>query len=240
MIYITGDMHRDFSRLNDFPFEKEDMLIILGDVGINYCLDERDNELKRYLELLNITLFCVRGNHEERPENIHTYQETTMFDGKVYLENEFPHLIFAKDGETYNIAGKRVLVIGGAYSVDKKYRIACGYKWFNSEQLDEQEKNSILSKVKGQHFDIVLSHTCPYKYEPVEVFLPGLDQFMIDKSMERFLNQVEKNIDYDKWYCGHYHTEKQVDKLEFMFKSIHKLLLDEKNLQDKTYVKKKN
>ncbi len=27
-------------------------------------------------------------------------------------------------------------------------------------------------------------------------------------------------IDYDKWYCGHYHTEKQIGKIEFMYGSV--------------------
>jgi 3-oxoacid CoA-transferase subunit A len=38
--------------------------------------------------------------------------------------------------------------------------------------------------------------------------------------MGKFLDEVEENINYDKWYCWHYPTEKQIDKLEFMFQSI--------------------
>ena len=38
-----------------------------------------------------------------------------MFDGKVFIEEEYPNLIFAKDGEIYNINNKSFLVIGGAY-----------------------------------------------------------------------------------------------------------------------------
>ena len=77
--------------------------------------------------------------------------------------------------------------------------------------------NTIYNKVKGKHFDIVLTHTCPYKYEPREVFLEGFNQQNIDKSMEHFLDKIEENISYDKWYCGHYHTEKEIDNLEFMY-----------------------
>mgnify|MGYP004490313865 FL=1 len=80
--------------------------------------------------------------------------------------------------------------------------------------------DNILNKYKGQHIDIVLSHTCPLKYEPTEAFMKGIDQSNVDKSMEKFLNRVEEFINYDKWYCGHYHTEKQIDKLEFMFGRI--------------------
>lgn len=50
------------------------MLIVLGDVGINYYLNEEDRNYKEYLKKLNLKLFCVRGNHEERPENISTYK----------------------------------------------------------------------------------------------------------------------------------------------------------------------
>lgn len=220
MIYITGDTHRDFSRIYNLEKDTDNMLIVLGDVGINYCLNEEDKNCKEYLKKLKLKLFCVRGNHEERPENISTYKEVEMFGGKVFVEEEYPNLIFAKDGETYNIDGKKILVIGGAYSVDKQYRLLHGYKWFKDEQLTKKEMVTILDKVKGKHFDIVLTHACPYKYEPREVFMQGLDQFKVDKSMEHFLDEIEENISYDKWYCGHYHTEKQIDKLEFMFGRI--------------------
>jgi DNA repair exonuclease SbcCD nuclease subunit len=220
MIYITGDTHRNFSRLYGLEVSSDDMLIILGDSCITYCLNEEELKYKDYLTKFKIKLFCIRGNHEERPENINTYKEVDMFGGKVFVEEDFPNLIFAKDGEVYDIDGKSIFVIGGAYSVDKNYRIMYDYKWFKDEQLTTKEMNDILAKVKGKHFDIVLTHTCPYKYEPREVFMNGIDQSKLDKSMEHFLDEIEENIDYDKWYCGHYHTEKQVDKLEFMFGRI--------------------
>lgn len=130
MIYITGDTHRDFYRLRNIEKNKDNMLIILGDAGINYCLNEEDNKLKKYLNDMNIKLFCIQGNHEERPENISTYKEIDMFDGNVFVEEEYPNLIFAKNGELYKIDGKKVLVIGGAYSVDKEYRLLYGHRWF--------------------------------------------------------------------------------------------------------------
>ncbi len=220
MIYITGDTHRDFSRIYKLDESEDDILIVLGDAGINYYLNQEDIRCKEYLQKFKLNIFCIRGNHEERPENISTYKEVEMFGGKVFIEEDYPNLIFAKDGETYNIDGKKILVIGGAYSVDKQYRLLHGYKWFKDEQLTKEEMDTILEKVKGKHFDIVLTHACPYKYEPREVFMQGLDQSKVDKSMEHFLDEIEENISYDKWYCGHYHTEKQVDKLEFMFGRI--------------------
>ena len=68
--------------------------------------------------------------------------------------------------------------------------------------------------------DVVLSHTCPLPYEPTEVFLPWLDQSDIDKSTERWLGELESRLHYRKWYCGHFHTEKTVDRLRFLYETI--------------------
>ncbi len=220
MIYITGDTHGQFDRLNRLDYEYGDMLIILGDAGINFTLSNRDYLLKEYLSSFGIRFFCVRGNHEERPENISSYKEVSMFGGKVYIEPEFPNLIFAKDGEEYNIGGKSVLVMGGAYSVDKDFRIKYDYPWFKDEQLSHEEMESIYNKVCGKHYDVILTHTCPYKYEPSEVFKKEVDQYKVDRSMEYFFDLIESCVSYDKWYCGHFHTEKEVDKIEFLYKGI--------------------
>ena len=40
---------------------------------------------------------------------------------------------------------------------------------------------------------------------------------------EEWLNSIEEKLDYEKWYCGHHHTEKKIDKLRFMFEDIAEL-----------------
>ena len=30
-------------------------------------------------------------------------------------------------------------------------------------------------------------------------------------------SKIESKLRYQRWYCGHYHTEKRVDSLQFMF-----------------------
>lgn len=164
--------------------------------------------MKEQLSKYNFKFFCIHGNHEERPENIFSYHELEMFDGQVFFEDKYLNLIFAKNGELYNFNGKSVLVIGGAYSIDKDYRTSKGYPWFEKEQLSEVERKSILEKYTGKHIDIILSHTCQFKYEPKESFKLSLPQELVDKSMEKFLDDVEEKLDYDKWHCGHYHIEK--------------------------------
>ena len=72
----------------------------------------------------------------------------------------------------------------------------------------------------GWTVDVVLSHTVSLKYEPVEVFMAGVDQSKVDKSTEEWLDRIEDRLDYGKWYCGHYHTEKKIDRVEIMFENF--------------------
>lgn len=113
-------------------------------------------------------------------------------------------------------------MIGGAYSVDKYYRLSKGWRWWADEQPDDKIKNKVEKKLDtmGNRIDIVLSHTCPLKYEPTECFLPTLDQSTVDKSTETWLGEIEARLDYKKWYCGHYHTRKHIDKIQFMFEDV--------------------
>ena len=32
--------------------------------------------------------------------------------------------------------------------------------------------------------------------------------------------RIEDRLDYGKWYCGHYHTEKKVGRVEIMFENF--------------------
>lgn len=213
MIIITGDTHRDFDRIFDFCEEygttEDDVLIILGDAGINYYLDESDYELKQELSSLPVTLLCIHGNHEERPEEICSYEEVSWCGGIVYAEPEFPTLLFARDGEIYDLDGCSTLVIGGAYSVDKFMRLSGGAPWFPTEQPDDEIKCRTEEKLNqtGWQVDCVLSHTVPLQYMPRHAFLPGIDQCAVDNSTEEWLDTIERRLKYSNWYAGHFHID---------------------------------
>ena len=72
-------------------------------------------------------------------------------------------------------------------------------------------------QIAEKKIDIVLSHTCPFKYEPTEMFLQGIDQSTVDDSTERWLDKIEEAIEYKAWFCGHWHVNKRVDKMHFLF-----------------------
>lgn len=233
MVYITGDIHGSPRRLKLFFLapngqggtqEPRDIVIILGDAGFNYSGDEQDRAAKAVLHRYgNRTEYlCIHGNHEMRPQGIPSYHEREWHGGIVYVENEFPNLLFAKDGEVYEIGGRKCLVIGGAYSVDKEYRLLRGAPWFADEQPDTETKARVEAQLRARDYriDAVLSHTCPRKYEPVEAFLGGFDQSLVDKSTEDWLDEIEERLTYKRWYCGHYHIEKSIDHVRFLYESV--------------------
>jgi len=127
LIYITGDTHGKFERVFSFCEAmhtcREDVLIILGDAGINYYGGKKDICLKEKLAELPVTLFCLHGNHEARPASTGQYELCLWNGGQVYVEDGYANLLFAKDGEVYGLGDHQCFVIGGAYSVDKYYRL---------------------------------------------------------------------------------------------------------------------
>ena len=97
MIYITGDIHGDVKRIKMFSeyyeLKENDIIIILGDVGVNYYHDSRDRKNKKILSQLKPTIFCIHGNHERRPISLPTYIKKEYHGGTVWYEEEYPNIL---------------------------------------------------------------------------------------------------------------------------------------------------
>jgi 3-oxoacid CoA-transferase subunit A len=209
---ITGDCHGQFSRFKSLGNMPNTAVIILGDAGVNYHLDERDLSAKRYLAKFPFTFYCVRGNHEARPSDVEGMKLSwdTNISGMVWYEEEFPNIRYFQDWGIYYIDGLRTLVIGGAYSVDKHYRLMNGWKWHANEQLTRKEMDECARAVMAtKHgFDLVLSHTCPRSLQPMDLFLRGLDQSTVDNTMERWMEDLFKVFNWKLFLFGHYHADR--------------------------------
>ena len=213
--FITGDTHRDFSRFKRYPENMTDYenvaIIILGDAGINYTLDKQDNELKDYLtKNYKFRIYCIRGNHEARPQDVSdmqlVYDEDV--DGEVYMQKAWPQIRYFKDWGIYTINGFKVAVIGGAYSVDKWYRLTRGAKWFTNEQLSAKEMIDCMKDLSHKEVDFIFTHTCPTGWEPKDLFLSAIDQENVDNSMELFFDGLFQDIKWKIACFGHYHADR--------------------------------
>jgi 3-oxoacid CoA-transferase subunit A len=216
---ITGDTHGKTAQRLAYIKEmmpeykpEETAVIILGDVGFNYYKNKKDWKAKHQASEFGYTLYCLRGNHEDRFSNSMTkivYQYDPNVSGMIMYENEFPKIKYFLDWvNSYIIMGKQVLTIPGAYSVDKWYRLQNDWMWFPDEQLTAEEMQDAEDEFAGGEFDLVLSHTCPYDWMPTDLFLSCIDQSTVDKSMEEWMNKFKDKIDWGLWCFGHYHNDR--------------------------------
>lgn len=88
--------------------------------------------------------------------------------------------------------------------MDKYYRLMRGFNWWPDEQPSDEIKEACWHKMEECGFvvDTVLSHTCPYKYIPREAFLPMINQDSVDDSTEKWLDNIESRLYYERWYTG--------------------------------------
>ena len=232
-LIFTGDTHGGFAAITrtsdiqqNMPEYKpeETMIVVLGDTGLNYWLNNTDKKYKKLLNSMNYHIYCVRGNHEQRPELIEgmTLVNDENVNNVVYMEEAFPNIRYFVDGKIYDLLGYKCLVIGGAYSIDKWYRLArAGYSkdeaetadpkkcgWFKDECLTAAEMTTIMKEVKGESVDFILSHTCPLSWEPTDLFLNGIDQSTVDKSIEMWLDELKDNVKWKYYLFGHYHADR--------------------------------
>lgn len=213
-IFIRGDTHGDFDFLDKFCEKavttRHDLLIILGDAGINYYPPNH----KQYMKLINklhrapITIFCIHGNHEDRPEDRPEYHlQDVGIGNEVWVSYGAENVWFAKMVGEYVLNESLCLVAGGAYSVDKWRRITDGGKWVANEQLTYTEKVFLESLVSNKHYDHIFTHTCPSDWQPVDLFLSDIDQKRVDNSMEFFFQRLieYQQFSFNHWWFGHFH-----------------------------------
>ena len=230
--WIKGDCHGDFRWLAEQKAKFGDLTdfayIILGDAGINFYLNKHDANIKSFLNDLGCLIYVLRGNHEARPTSLpnirHIYDGDV--NGKVWIEDDYPNIRYFDDFGIYKIDDYYTLVIGGAYSVDKWWRLArSGLQeennnpkksgWWPDEQLNSQEKQDcmeLLNFFKATDpnlcFHLVLTHTCPLSFEPQDLFLPQVNQNSVDSSMEVWLEEIKNQFNWVVWLFGHFHADR--------------------------------
>lgn len=161
---------------------------------------------KRY----KFRIYCVRGNHEARPQNVEgmklIYDEDVK--SEVYMQDKWPTIRYFKDWGIYTLGAYKIAVIGGAYSVDKRYRLQNNYIWFPDELLTTDEMLECTADFINQEVDFVFCHTAPLCWEPADLFLNSIDQSKVDKSMELFLEEVLRCFEWKIFCFGHYHADR--------------------------------
>jgi len=196
-IFITGDLHGslDIDKLNTkhFPKQKsltkDDYLIILGDFGLIWDVNESGKNEKHWVDWLNsrtYTTIVVPGNHENY-DRMEQLPEVDMFGGKVLKYTD--SIFILKRGAVYTIGGKTFFTIGGAFSIDKNIRKS-HISWWEQEIPSYQEFNNGITSIEGCNYkvDYVITHTLP------NTVLDEYMQYCKDSEVSRVLNQFSSEM----------------------------------------------
>jgi len=200
MIIVCGDFHAEFSKVNQFLASHPEVSMILqcGDFGFWPRLHGKTNKdiygkIHTYdqysLKNKNTMIFWCDGNHEDF-ESIKKLEDFEIMKNVFYMER----------GTILDLAdGRKVLFIGGALSIDRKYRII-GESWFPEETITQKD----IMKLPDENIDIVISHTAPNEFNIIDYH----DTYGHDPSRDALsfvLNKYKPKL----WYHGHMHLFKQ-------------------------------
>ncbi len=230
-IYIFGDTHGQNEIHKIFlvdEYEKDDFIIVCGDFGLLWrdkISKEEQSVIDELVKLPCTLLFCD-GNHENF-NRLKRLKSVAKFGGVAgeYIKDKAYHL---RRGEIYELAGRNTFVMGGALSIDKRFRTP-NFSWWEGEAISDEDLLHGLQKIrefKGE-IELVITHTCPYSFlKFVARFidiahktqdtntqkLETLLQALLDKKISTQNSCFARNINAFQgknmeWFFGHWHAD---------------------------------
>ena len=238
-VWITGDKHGMASDLlvsfgSVANPSENDTLIVCGDFGAEYGASV-NGRIKKTAKKFPGQIVVLRGNHDTRYWSRHADSNGTpekgwhievsgfqkSYWGKFLVQDKYPNIKYVHDaGGIYNIEGYNFLMIPGAFSVDKDYRLSNHLNYEPREQLTKEERLQ-LSYECGlwyNEIDFVCSHTAPMKLEPYlhYLFLGFINQNKVDKTTEHWMDdiawEIEQGNRFKQWFFGHFHDDKAINQ----------------------------
>lgn len=228
MIYITGDIHGDYSRFKSPALrrlKKNDALIICGDFGFIWDGGKAEKKLLKKIGRKRYNVLFVEGSHENY-DLLEQYEVSEWCGGKTrVISGRLRQLM---RGQVYEIAEKTVFAMGGGQSDDSADLIE-GQNWWQREIPTEEELAEAVANLEkaGNSVDFIVTYEPPAK----------LHDFIDHKSgdvnhINTFLNSIYENAEFSKWFFGKLHLNKLVPpKYHAVYDGI--------IVADKTKIKKK-
>lgn len=201
MIYVTGDMHSDFSRFtrkmrNQLPFElmDQDILIVCGDFGLLW--NKQEKSLKYNLDWMSrlpFKILWVAGNHENY-DMIEEYEVEEWCGGKVrhILRDK---IIYLERGQVFELEGKTFFTFGGASSHD----IQGGILDINDSDYEERRKAANRLKL-------------PYRVKGISWWEQELPTEEEMQEGIRNLEKVDWKVDYVISHCLSSGAQKKLER----------------------------
>jgi len=218
-ILLSGDFHASISgeissitkrtlkkRYKSEKYSRINYHIILGDGCFmwqgNYLHDIANYET---LARRDFPVLCVLGNHEPIYGMTNLSEVDIGIGEKVYQIYDNPFIAYLKRGKIYTIDGFKMLVLGGALSVDKEYQVK-NNTWWENEYWSKQEEQDIFKLLETENtFDCVLSHTGPEHINKKIFALTYSMPMKVEDKVALLNDEIHKRIKFKEWWCGHLH-----------------------------------
>lgn len=212
MIYVTGDTHADIDigklSTKRFPqqkgLSKEDYLIVCGDFGLVW--DGSNSELwwRKWLSSKSFTTLWIDGNHENF-DVLHEIPLQNKFGGSV--REIAPDIYHLDRGQVLTIDGKKIFVMGGARSHDREHRTE-HISWWEQEMPSTEEMNRAIDALDRYKWsvDYVLTHCAPRSVQSM------IAMWYENDPLVSFLERVRVDLQFKRWYFGHYHIDRQLNE----------------------------
>lgn len=219
-VFVTGDYHGGGAerwRLEEsewpegYALTRDDVLVVAGDFGLPWDFSPEEREEIEWLESRPWTTTFIDGNHErfdhwaERPSE-------EWRGGLVQRLSPGSSIRRLMRGEVYDLDGASVFAMGGAASIDRAWRVP-GVSWWPQELPDERnfaEADAALA-ARGWRVDYVVTHACSTRMLPLALYPgPAFRHPDVDRLTD-YLDGLEDRLDFRRWYCGHYHVDRDLD-----------------------------
>ncbi len=233
MIYITGDTHGEKIRfiennMGDDNWTSEDCLIVCGDFGYVFKNNTAENEFLDELERTKPYTICFCDGNHENFDALYKYPEVEKFGNTVHKIRE--NIFHLERGRIYTIEGKTFFTFGGAYSIDKAWRVAYNpdrsedkpVLWWPQEIPNDEEYHRAADALKAVNYkvDYIITHTAPKEI----ILKMGKYPDAHDMQLTGFLEWIMFKADFKHWYFGHWHiSETFYDKYTAVYFDIQKI-----------------
>ena len=200
MLYITGDMHGNYSSFAERRLDrlkKDDTLIITGDFG--FIWDNSKEEIKslKKIEKKKYRVLFIEGAHENF-EKLREYPEEEIYGAAAYKIAD--NIYCLKRGEIYTIEGTSVFALGGGLPPHEA-EADDPIKLPNDDELQHAVDNL---QARRRRVDIIITHEAPASVKRL------IDRNAAVNDLNIFLDTMLHNTRYGKWFFGSLHEDRAV------------------------------
>ncbi len=211
MVYITGDMHGDQSRFNTKEIkalQHGDTLIICGDFGFVWEDDNREKEFLKWLGSRKFNICFLDGPHDNF-DRIYACRKTVFKGGLVHrISGSLYHMC---RGQIFNIDGYKIFTFGGGESSDRDM-LNDSKRWFKEELPSPEEMREGAENLEENELkvDYIVTHEPPSVVKRAMQLRSGKNAYV--NLLNGYLEEVNRGVEFDKWFFGSVHEDKQVTK----------------------------